>query len=239
MIRRPMQFTFEPIGIIRSCYQQKFGIPRQAGLVRDAGAVLELVPSFNRLQALEGLEGFSHIWIVFVFHQNLNQAPKTTVRPPRLGGNRRMGVFATRSGFRPNPIGLSAVELVGIRCEAQKIRLDIKGVDLLDETPVLDIKPYLPYADSIDSASGGFAARAPTGQLSVKFTPDALLACRQLQEKTGQPVKTVIARSLCYDPRPAYYDEQTKRQFATIMFGAEIKWRIQSGEAIVESIAIC
>ena len=132
-----MPVALEPIGIVHSCFKEKFGIPRQAGLVREARATLELLPPFDRPEAVRGLESFSHIWIVFIFHANCRQSWKPTVRPPRLGGNRRMGVFASRSGFRPNPLGISAVELAALRFPDNRVVLDIRGGDLLDGTPVV------------------------------------------------------------------------------------------------------
>jgi len=232
-----MSFSFEPIGIIHSCYDQKFGIPRQAGLAPAAGAVLELLPPCNRPESVKGLEEFSHIWVVFVFHRNMKASWKPTVRPPRLGGNRRIGVFASRSGFRPNPIGMSAVELLQIRRQDQKLLLDLKGIDLLDGTPVLDVKPYIPYADSIDSAEAGFANKPPAATLTVEFTPQARQACRDLEKRTGEPVETAITQFLQYDPRPAYYDDRSKKHFGTVMFGMEIKWEVDDGRAVVVSIA--
>ena len=189
------------------------------------------------MEAVKELERFSHIWIVFVFHQNTQEQWKTTVRPPRLGGNRRVGVFATRSGFRPNSIGMSAVALSGIRRKDETIWLDIQGIDLLDKTPVLDIKPYVPYADSIAAASAGFADLAPARTLQVEFTAQARAACRTLENQTGRPIMEVISQSLQYDPRPAYLDEHSKRQFGTVMFGAEIKWRVAGDRAVVYFIA--
>jgi len=160
-----MTCSFEPIGVIRSCFQQKFDMPRQPGLVPEARAVLELFPPYNRMESFRGSEGFSHRWVIFVFHECKADASRTTVRPPRLGGNRRVGMFATRSGFRPDPMGMSAVEMEKIEGDNKGIRIHLKGVDLLDGTPVLDIKPYLPYADRIFEAKGGFAARAPEKNL--------------------------------------------------------------------------
>lgn len=154
-------FQFAPIGVIRSCFRQKFGIPRQPRLVPAARATLELLPSYAQPEAVRGLEGFSHLWLLFVFHGIPAGHWQPTVRPPRLGGNQRMGVFATRSSFRPNPIGLSAVALERIEISAGRVVLHLAGVDVLDGTPVLDIKPYVPYADSIPEAVGGFANEAP------------------------------------------------------------------------------
>lgn len=156
-----MSVTFEPIGVIRSCFREKFGIPRQAGLVAEAPATLEIMAPYNRAEAFRGLAEFSHVWIVFLFHDINRDGWRPTVRPPRLGGNKRVGVFATRSGYRPNPIGLSAVALEKITQESGKLRLHLTGGDFLDGTPVLDVKPYVPYADRLPAATGGFAAAPP------------------------------------------------------------------------------
>lgn len=139
-----MTFSFQPIGVIHSCFKEKFGIPRQSGLVTAAQATLELHAPYDCPEALVELEGFSHIWVTFVFHQSMRDNWKATVRPPRLGGNQRIGVFASRSPFRPNPIGLSAVQLESIDCKDGHCQLQLRGADLLDGTPVLDIKPYVP-----------------------------------------------------------------------------------------------
>ena len=164
-------FTFHPIGVIRSCFTEKFGIPRQPGLVPAARATLEVFSPYDHDEAFRDLDEFSHLWVLFVFHGIPAAKWRPTVCPPRLGGNRRTGVFATRSGFRPNPIGMSAVSLEGIRRQNGKLLLEMSGVDLLDRTPVLDIKPYLPYADALSGAFGGFADRPPEGNLPVAWCP--------------------------------------------------------------------
>ena len=151
-----MRYSFDPIGIVHSPFKEKFGIPRQPGLVPEAKARLEVLPPYDRSEAFCGLEDFSHIWVTFVFHEAICTRWQPTVRPPRLGGNRRIGVFSSRSPFRPNPIGMSVVALEGISNIEGKIELQLAGVDLLDGTPVLDIKPYIPYADSLPDARSGF-----------------------------------------------------------------------------------
>jgi len=232
-----MTCSFEPIGVIRSCFQQKFGIPRQPGLVPEARAVLELFPPYNRMESLRGLEGFSHLWVIFVFHECKADASKTTVRPPRLGGNRRVGVFATRSGFRPNPIGMSAVEMEKIEDDGNGVRIHLKGVDLLDGTPVLDIKPYLPYADRIIEATGGFAARAPEKKFTVSFALQALEACRRIEAENGICLEPLVSGMLSYDPRPAYYNQNSsKSDFAACVCGFEVRWKICGDQAVVQSI---
>lgn len=220
-----MDIHFKTIGIIRSCYKEKFGIPRQAGLAPTATATLELLPPYNRIEAFTGLEGFSHLWLLFVFHGNDRQNWKATVRPPRLGGNTRLGVFATRSPFRPNPIGLSAVELERIEQQAGKVILHLKGIDLLDGTPIIDIKPYLPYADAITTACGGYAAEAPKGQLVVNFLPEPEQTCQTLERGDYPGLRQLIIDTLRNDPRPAYYQQRPqKRSFGMKLFNFDLRW---------------
>jgi len=232
-------FTFETIGIIRSCFKEKFGIPRQPGLVSQAGAVLEMFPPYNREEAFRGLEDFSHIWIVFVFHASLNEnreKPRLSVRPPRLGGNTRTGVFATRSGFRPSPIGISAVELEKISRDGGKTRLFLKGTDLLDGTPVLDIKPYLPYADSIPHAKAGFASEPPR-KIPVNFSDAALAACIKKEQEGIPGFRSLICEMLGNDPRPAYYSlKPQKNVFGTRIFDANIRWKFENETVTVLSV---
>lgn len=225
-------FTFAPIGVIHSCFKEKFGIPRQPGLVPAARAVLELLPPYNRAEAVRGLEGFSHIWVSFVFHACLDEAWKPTVRPPRLGGNRRLGVFATRSTHRPNPIGLSAVELERIEASPGQVLLHLKGADLLDGTPVLDIKPYLPYSDVIPGATGGFAAEAPTALFEVSFSQPALDRCAAEPE-----LELLIRQILSRDPRPAYYGKNDgKRVFGMKLLDYDVKWEVNGDAVVVTAI---
>ncbi|WP_455197969.1 tRNA (N6-threonylcarbamoyladenosine(37)-N6)-methyltransferase TrmO, partial [Kaarinaea lacus] len=197
-------YQFNAIGVIRSCFREKFGIPRQPGIVMDTVSTLELTPPYNRPEALAELEGFSHVWVIFVFHDALREEWRPTVRPPRLGGNRRIGVFASRSPFRPNPVGLSVVKLDGIECQGDGCVLQLRGADLLDGTPVLDIKPYLPYVDAIPDALGGYASKAPEHRLSVTFSEMAEVQCEE-RERSGYPgLRRLIEQIVAQDPRPAY-----------------------------------
>ena len=228
-----MTYQFEPIGTIHSCFKEKFGIPRQPGLVSEAEATLELLPPYNQPEALHGLEGYSHLWISFVFHQNIDTPWRPMVRPPRLGGNKYMGVFATRSPVRPNPIGLSVVELAGVN--RQNCLLHLKGVDLLDGTPVLDIKPYLPYVDTIPDAKGGFAPKAPgENGLSVIFSDEAT---QQLQAITGDKLPQtmrLITQLLKLDPRPAYMESNKQRdQFGMHLHDFNLRWQMEGFTAKV------
>lgn len=228
-------FSFEAIGVIHSCFREKFGIPRQPGLVPEARAVLELLPPYNRVEAVRGLEGFSHIWVTFVFHARLGEKWSPTVRPPRLGGNRRIGVFASRSPLRPNPIGLSAMELERIEAAPGRVLLHLKGVDLLDGTPVLDIKPYLPYSDSIPGATGGFAPEAPVAPFTVRFSPEALAACAAAKDSAPE-LEALIRQILAHDPRPAYYGKGGRRAFGMRLFDFDVKWEVDGDAVLVTGI---
>lgn len=229
-------FTFEPIGIIHSCFREKFGIPRQPGLVPEAKAVLELLPPYNRAEAVRGLEDFSHVWITFVFHACMDKQWTPTVRPPRLGGNRRLGVFATRSTHRPNPIGLSAVALERIETAPGVVKLHLAGVDLMDGTPVLDIKPYLPYSDSLPAASGGFAQAAPVEQFEVEFSKAARDRCDAEKDRIPD-LQALISRILACDPRPAYYGKGGgKGAFGVKLFDFDVKWEIDGNRVRVTDI---
>jgi tRNA-Thr(GGU) m(6)t(6)A37 methyltransferase TsaA len=220
--------NIEPVGIIHSCFKEKFGIPRQAGLVKSATATLELLPPYNVEEALRGIEEFSHLWIVFAFHQSICETFQPTVRPPRLGGNVRKGVFATRSPFRPNSIGLSVVELKGVNGTI----LELGGGDFLDGTPVLDIKPYIPYADSVPDATGGFAPEAPEPQNTVAFSEEAEKVFQTLEKDQQQLIKDMLG----YNPRPAYQADDPDRLFGTKLFDLEIKWKHNGNTVTVESI---
>ncbi|HEC18877.1 MAG TPA: tRNA (N6-threonylcarbamoyladenosine(37)-N6)-methyltransferase TrmO [Gammaproteobacteria bacterium] len=226
-------FNFRPIGVIHSCYKEKFGIPRQAGLVQAAKASLELHPPYDCPDAVAELRDFSHVWLVFVFHQAMREQWKPTVRPPRLGGNRRVGVFASRSPFRPNPIGLSAVTLEEIRCVRGHCSLILGGVDLLEGTPVLDIKPYVPYADSLVDANGGFAAKAPEAELKVTFSETAARQCRHWEAERYPGLRILIEQVLSTDPRPAYRAGQGGVQtFGMRLYDLDVKWRVQGDDGL-------
>ncbi len=216
-------WSFQTIGIIHSPFKQKFGIPRQAGLAQSTPAQLVLVPPFNCPQAVIGLEQFSHLWLSFVFHQSMLKKWQPTVRPPRLGGNKKMGVFATRSPFRANPLGLSVVQLDRIEHQKSGIILHLLGADLMDGTPILDIKPYIRYADCLTNAISGFAETAPSAQKNVIFSDRAT---NQIKEHPQQGLKTLIIEILSLDPRPAYQKDNLKRDYGIQLFDLDIKWHI-------------
>ena len=231
-----MSVTLDPVGIIHSCFKEKFGIPRQAGIAPAARAELELYPSYGNPAAVRGLEAFSHIWIIFLFHECVRKPGRDTVRPPRLGGDRRMGVFASRSGFRPNAIGMSAVRLEGLCVSPQPVRLLLSGADILDQTPVLDIKPYVPYADLLPEARGGFAPDRPPAVMSVVFSNEAEEVCRQ-QAGRFPLLRDLIIQMLQVDPRPAYYSRGPKKEcFGTRIYDLEVKWTCRGSSVKVTAI---
>ncbi len=212
------------IGTIRSCYREKFGIPRQAGLTPSALAELELAGPFARREMVRGLEQFSHLWLVFLFHEAQSEGWQPTVRPPRLGGRQRLGVFATRSPHRPNHIGLSAVSLLGVETGGGGVTLTLGGVDLLDGTPVLDVKPYLPYSDRIEEATSGWAA-ADRPEIPVIFTPAAASFGAAYRQRTGRSLLGLIEEVLRQDPRPASQRGRRTR-FAMTLWDVNICWQV-------------
>ncbi len=229
-----MKFEFEPIGFIHSPFKQKFGIPRQPGLVPEVKARLELVPPYNNPEAVVELEGYSHIWLQFVFHQAMREQWQPRVRPPRLGGNRSVGVFASRAPFRPNPIGLSVVRLEQVITEGESVALELSGADLMDGTPVLDIKPYLPYVESIPDAIAGFAPTPPDAQVAVRFSE---LAESQLAERVdGDALRLLITRILELDPRPAYAQEDG-RIYGFRMYDFDLRWQMDGDGIVVIELA--
>lgn len=231
-----MSFSMQNIGLIHSCFREKFGIPRQSGLVAEAHAELEILSPWDRDEAFSGLQAFSHIWVIFVFHQCLRQTWKSTVRPPRLGGNRRVGVFASRATFRPNPIGLSVVKFDGMTRRQGHMYLQISGVDLLDGTPVLDIKPYLPYADSLPLALSGYAPEAPQPFGSLLFSAEAEAQCRHYAQGYAggySQLRALIVKLLQLDPRPAYHAHtktEAGEMYAMRLLDFDLKWEVRENK---------
>ena len=213
------EFVMKPIARIQSDFAGKFGVPRQSGLVEALEARVVFEPEYRNPAALRGLEGFSHVWLIWVFDQAVRQGWSPTVRPPRLGGNARLGVFATRSPFRPNPIALSAVTLAGIEDTREwGTVLRVRGADLMDGTPILDIKPYLPYADCRPEAVGGFAS-APAGEtLAVECLPE-------IWEKVPPERREALRAVLALDPRPRYQDDP-ERVYGFRFAGLEVRFSV-------------
>ena len=207
------EHIIHPIAHIESDFPTKFGIPRQAGIVDALRARIVFEEGYRNPEALRGIEGFSHLWLIWQFSENLRENWSPTVRPPRLGGNERVGVFATRSPFRPNALGLSCVRLIGVEGST----LLVAGADLMDGTPIFDIKPYLPYADAYPEALSGFAPDSGS-TLRVKFAPDTL---DKLPEDKREALKAVLAN----DPRPRYQHDP-ERLYAMDFAGYGIRFRV-------------
>jgi len=217
-----------PIAHIESLFPEKFGIPRQAGIV-DVPARIVFEPEYRVAEAVRGLEGFDYIWLVWVFSEAVREGWSPTVRPPRLGGNERMGVFATRSPFRPNPIGLSSVRLTRVELTPDcGPVLHIAGADLMDGTPILDIKPYLPYTDSHPDARSGFAARPAERLLAVECPPKLL---EHLPAERRQPLLDLLS----HDPRPQYHDDSA-RLYGMAYGDHDIRFRVKDGTVVVVDI---
>lgn len=219
-----MDFTFPAIGIVHSCFKEKFGIPRQPGLAPLASADIELLPPYDERSAFAGLEGCSHIWVQFVFHANKREEWKPKVKPPRLGGNKSLGVFATRSPTRPAPIGLSVVQFNGLVEREGKLFVQVSGVDLLEGTPVLDIKPYVPYVDRVPAAENQFAA-APPELIAVDIPPSLIAACTDYQQQTGTDLAGLITQILQQDPRPQYQQPEPERIYGMKLLDLDVRWR--------------
>lgn len=230
------QFSFEQIGVIRSPWKEKFAVPRQPGLVPDGMGELHLQAPYNQQEAVRGLEAFSHLWLLFVFHETMAAGWRPTVRPPRLGGNTRMGVFATRSTFRPNPVGMSLVELHAVRCQGKQVILQLGSLDLIDGTPVIDIKPYLPFAEALPDARAGFAQQAPPAAMPVTFSAAALAQIAQQQAAYPQ-LQRFIRDVLAQDPRPAYRQgDEPEREYAAWLLDFNVRWRVEAGGTLVIAV---
>lgn len=212
----------EPIAHIENAMDTKFGIPRQSGLVEELQGTVIFEPEYRDPQALRGLEEFSHIWLLWEFSETKRTTWSPTVRPPRLGGNARMGVFATRSPFRPNPIGLSCVKLIGVQNDPVKGHvLQIAGEDLMNGTPIYDIKPYLPYADSHPEATGGFTDMVERQTLQVEISPD-------LEYKIPSHQREALYGILAQDPRPSY-QQDPERIYGMSYGGRDIRFQVSDG----------
>ena len=199
-----MNYNFKQIGVVKSCFKGKFGTPRQPGITPTATGDIELDDEYAKPEMISELLLFSHIWVIFVFHETLNQGWKPTVRPPRLGGNKKMGIWATRSNFRPNPIGMSVVKIEKIEYSITgKAKLYISNHDIIENTPILDIKPYLPYADAITNAITTF--EKPNNKLEVTFKINT--------KKIPSEVINLISEVISQDPRPAFHSIDKEYHF--------------------------
>ena len=221
-------FVIRPIARLHSDLPDKFGVPRQAGIVEALEGRIVFEPEYRNPEALRGIEGFSHLWLIWQFSRALRTEFSPTVRPPRLGGNERMGVFATRSPFRPNSLGLSCVRLLRLETDAQLgTVLIVGGADLLDGTPIFDIKPYIPYADCKPEALSGFAPGAGR-TLRVEYLPDA-------EEAVPAEKRAALRGVLANDPRPRYQDDPA-RVYGLSFAGKNVKFRVEGDTLTVLAV---
>ena len=221
-------FTFQTIARIRSDFPEKFGIPRQSGILKELKSAIVFEPEFRNAESLRGLEDFSHLWLLWIFSENIRGKFSPTVRPPRLGGNRRMGVFATRSSFRPNPVALSLVKLERVETSSDGPRIIVSGADLMDGSPIVDIKPYLPFADAVPEATGGFTDGLSSEPLSLEFPQTEL-------EKVDFEKRESLLKILADDPRPAY-QKNPVRVYGFRFASYEIKFKVDGGRLFVLSV---
>lgn len=224
------EYVIKPIARMHSDFPEKFGIPRQAGVVEELESYIVFEPEYRNSEALRGIEGFSHLWLIWQFSENLRQDWSPTVRPPRLGGNKRMGVFATRSPFRPNGLGLSCVKLLAVEnAGEQGPVLKVGGGDLMDGTPIFDIKPYVPYADCKTEAASGFAPDAGD-KLNVRFAPEA-------EKKVPAGKLEALTGVLANDPRPRY-QHQSQRIYALDFAGLCVRFSVEGDTLTVREIEL-
>ena len=216
------------IARIRNDYDGKFGVPRQSGLVEEVVSTIVFEPEYRVPEALRGIEAFSHLWLIWAFDRTERKNWSPTVRPPRLGGNQRIGVFATRSPYRPNPIGLSCVRLIGVGKGSEGTVLKVSGADLVNGTPIYDIKPYLPYADCKTDATGGFTDRTEKRRVEVEIPAEL---AGKMDEERLQALKAVLRE----DPRPAY-QEDPERVYAFEFGGKHVEFRVENGVLTVMRI---
>ena len=217
------------IARIRNPYDGKFGVPRQSGLVEQVVSTIVFEPEYRVPEALRGIEEFSHLWLIWAFDRAEREDWSPTVRPPRLGGNQRVGVFATRSPYRPNAIGLSCVKLMAVEKEKEGVVLKVAGADLMNGTPIYDIKPYLPYADCRPEATGGFTDRTEKRTVKVEI-PES--AAKELSAEELEALKAVLQE----DPRPAYQDDP-ERIYAFEFSGRHVEFRVENG--LLKLIKLC
>lgn len=236
MSEKQTNTDIEPIGWVRAPFNEKFAVPRQPSLAPSVKSQIQVQPPYGVPEAFAGLEEFSHIWIWFRFHQNLDRGWKAQVRPPRLGGNKKIGVFATRSSFRPNGFGMSVVPLLGINAEKDGVILIVSGLDLVDGTPVYDIKPYVPYVDAIPEANGAFAGASPE-LITVRFSIEAET---QLQTLCNNPqlLRAQVTEILAQDPRPAYRKQAKTdpNHYGTAFADMNFRWQVVEQEIVVTEV---
>jgi len=231
-----MSWTFNTIAVVESPCKEKFGVPRQSGLVPELQATIAILPPYDREEAFEQLDTFSHIWVLSIFHEALTESWRPTVRPPRLGGNKRVGVFASRSPYRPNPIALSVFKLDAIQRQDEQLQLLVSGCDLMHGTPVLDIKPYVPYADCISEARAGYVSTNERKLLPVVFDTGVSEVCAEIESNGYPGFCLLIERLIAQDPRPAYHEESQQKVYGLRIHDYNVRFHIENGQAIVTAI---
>ena len=225
------------IAKVSAPFKEKFGIPRQPRLADAAVSHIVFEADFNNPDFISGITQHSHIWLLFLFHQNLSQGYKAQVRPPRLGGNAKVGVFATRSTFRPNGIGMSAVKLLGCETSGTQVILTVEGADLLDGTPIVDIKPYIPYSDCLPHAHSHMAQEQDEQMLNVQFSQTAQAQLTQLDSPDYVKLTELITQVLEQDPRPAYKKNKADdKEYGIRLYDLNIKWQVDGQLCLVLSI---
>lgn len=229
-------YSFSPIAEIRTPFREKFGIPRQAALADGIYGTIVFTKAYGNPDYIRGIEAFSHLWLTFVFDQHLSQQPSALIRPPRLGGNKKIGVMASRSSFRPNPIGLSLVRYVSHEFINGRLELTVSGVDLVDKTPILDIKPYIAYSDCVPDAVCGYAPSAPVAQLNVNYIEPAQIQLNSFAERYPTLPKTLDIM-LSQDPRPAYKREKVdSKTYHVGVFDLDVTFNVEGAELSVINI---
>lgn len=244
MSKPEASYSFAPIAVIRTPFTQRFGIPRQPGLVPEARGEIRFRNDPDFQHALKGMELFSHLWIVFVFHSHGGNKWKPTIRPPRLGGKEKMGVLASRSPHRPNPVGLSVckIEKIDLQAKGGPV-IEVSGVDLLDGTPILDVKPYIPYADSVPDANPGWA-HGEIRKTPVHFEPKALKKVLMIEAQGQKNLKSLIEQLLTIDPRPGFQrrdlppdaDHSQGKDFGLLVKEWDVHWKIENQEFVVTDL---
>lgn len=230
------EINFKPIGIVHSPYKQKFAIPRQPNLVHAGKGTIELFGSYADPNCLREIEYFSHLWVLFYFHATAESGWSPTVQAPRLRGKKKVGVFASRSPFRPNPLGMSVLKYIGHNSANGQTTIEVQGIDILDETPVVDIKPYIPYSDALGDANGGYANEKPIAVFEVFFAKKVEHELIGLEE-TFPELKSFISQVLSQDPRPSWRTVSSDdKQYGMTLFDFNIKWQVQTNHILVTSI---
>lgn len=223
-------FDLKPIGYVKSPFKQKFGLPRQANLIEHR-CRLKIIPPFNDINAFRGLSEFSHIWVIYLFDQNRETSWRPLIRPPRLGGNDKIGVFASRSSFRPNNLAMSVVELFDIKQNGAEILLETSMIDAVDGTPFVDIKPYVQYSDRIDAKSS-YAAQEPEQTLSVQFS-DQSIAEISAAESNYPGLMSLVEQTLALDPRPAFKGGADSKTYRITIYDYDLEFQVEGDEAKV------